>query len=271
VPLFSRLFILTLILLFFPGGTVPGLADILLIPGTGDSQALLRRLGDVFDAENQSLVIIPESIGSSGGIRQVMRGKAVLARVARELTDAEKDAGLHWRQFAFSPVVFAVHIDQENIVDITDAQVEGVFTGRMTDWAQLGSSGGKIYLAEREAGDSSRNVLRMHFKFFRDRPGPVGKVLYSTPEMVKVLSRHRHTLGYLPLSSLTGTSIRALSLNGVEPTAASMREGRYPLWTPLALVWRGALKPEAKKFLDFLFTPKARGVMTSFGVVPTER
>jgi len=260
-------------LLLFVGCAVAGHAgtaagEIIFIPGTGDSQKLLRDLGELYGARQSDLVIIPESIGSSGGIRQVLRGKAVLARVARRLTAAERAAGLRWKQFAFSPVVFATHVDQKGVSNLTTAQVEAVFSGEIRDWSELGGSAGKIYLAEREAGDSSRLVLAEFSPVFALGRPPVGKILYSTSEMIRVLIRHRQTLGYLPLSATFGTSIRSLSLNGVRPTDESLRDGSYPLWLPLAVTWKGELKGPARRFVDFLFSPAARSRIKAFGLVP---
>lgn len=262
--------LLTLSLLAFTAAASPSfvLAEILVLPGTGDSQALLRGLGDLYAQQQSDIVIVPESIGSSGGIRQVQKGKAVFARVARPLSEKESAAGLRWKPFAYSPVVFATHRKSGQVSNLTSSQVNAIFTGKMTDWSQLGGTPGKIFVAEREVGDSSRTILERVFTPLKGPRQPIGEVLYSTPEMVRVLSRYPQTIGYLPLSSIKGTQIRQFSLDGVVPSRKSMADNSYPLWIPLAVVWKGDLKVSARRFVDFLFTPTAQQFIQNCGLIP---
>src|SRR3954449_12283225 len=67
----------------------------LAVVGTGDGIDLLRAVGAAYTAEHpETNVIVPPSVGSGGGIAAVNSDKQVLARVARPLSDSEKDAGL---------------------------------------------------------------------------------------------------------------------------------------------------------------------------------
>lgn len=259
--------LLGLCLLFFSPSVR---ADSLIIPGTGDSQALLSSLAEAYNKQTSADVQIPASVGSSGGIQQVLHDKAVLARVARPLTKKEIKAGLKWQQFAYAPVVFACHPEEPDIINLTSEQVNGIFTGRYQDWSQLGGDAGKIYVAQREMGDSSRTILGQHFPFFTGSTALVGKTLYSTPEMVEALSRYPNTIGYLPVPAISGSDVRPLQLDGVAPTEDTLQSGDYPLSLPLAVVWKGALDAPAADFVNFLSTSKARALMRDFGVVPVK-
>ncbi|RMG32595.1 MAG: phosphate ABC transporter substrate-binding protein, partial [Gammaproteobacteria bacterium] len=87
----------------------PALAEsVLVVPGTGDAIAILRALASDFNALHRGdmRVDVPDSVGSSGGIRAVMRGEAELARTARPLKPQEKGAGLRAEPWATYPVVF---------------------------------------------------------------------------------------------------------------------------------------------------------------------
>ena len=81
----------------------------LVIPGTGDSQSVLLLLAQRFEELHPgTTVIIPDSIGSGGGIRAVAEGTAVIARIARTLNEREREYGLTYRVFATSPAVVRV-------------------------------------------------------------------------------------------------------------------------------------------------------------------
>ena len=82
----------------------------LSVVGTGDGIDLLRALGAAYTADHPDTnVIVPPSIGSGGGVAAVGSNKEVLARVARPLSDSEKEAGLIATPVFRLPSAFFVH------------------------------------------------------------------------------------------------------------------------------------------------------------------
>jgi phosphate transport system substrate-binding protein len=241
---------------------------VLVIPGTGDSQNLLRKLAQLFGRNRPGFTVeIPESIGSGGGIRSVLTGKNEIARVARPLTEKESGQALSFRVFAHSPIVFAVSSEIAGVESLTLAQLVEIYSGKIRYWDSLGGSG-KIYVMNREDGDSSRTVLDQLVPGFKEIIVPPGSVIYSTPEAVQTLLSSPNTIGYLPMPALSETGLKVLRINDVAPSAANIREKKYRLIVPLALVWKEPLSPLAQHFLDFLSSPGARKLMLENGVIP---
>ncbi|MFH0753684.1 MAG: substrate-binding domain-containing protein [Candidatus Omnitrophota bacterium] len=113
--------------------------EAIVIAGTGDSQQLLRVLAGEFEKIRPGLqVVIPESIGSSGGVRAVAEGKCDLARVGRPLKEKEKAYNLNYKVFAHSPAVFVASADVSAIDNVTTQQVTDIFSGKITTWKELG-------------------------------------------------------------------------------------------------------------------------------------
>ncbi|APG27063.1 hypothetical protein A7E78_03970 [Syntrophotalea acetylenivorans] len=111
----------------------------LLIPGTGDSQFLLHTLADVFNGTGAGFrVIIPNSIGSTGGIRSLLAGDISLARTARPLNDKERGMGGVEFQFANSPVAVVTNPSVKEIDNLTSAQFADIYAGRYRRWSELG-------------------------------------------------------------------------------------------------------------------------------------
>lgn len=244
----------------------------LVIPGTGDSQNLLKEAALAFERVHPGVVVeIPASIGSSGGIKSLIAGKARIARIARPLKPNERQAGLESLAFAFSPVVFAAHLEQDCVQNLAADQVIGVFSGEIDNWSQLGNCPAHvIYVANREAGDSSRVILEAHLPAFAAISDPVGETVYSTPQTVEILQRYVHTLGYVPLAALGEAQLTILAFDGVPPTPENVREQRYPLVIPLALVWKGELPPVAEQFIEFLFSAEGQRLVVRRGLVPAK-
>jgi phosphate transport system substrate-binding protein len=239
------------------------------ICGTGDSQDLLRTLAWEFNKDYPDTeILVPESIGSSGGIRATAEGKCDLGRTARPLRGKETNYHLHYRLLAYSPVVFAANPSNLGVSGLTSSQIISVFSGKTTNWRELGGKDQPIYVATREKGDSCRTVLEDRFPGFADITTFAGETLFSTPKAVEVIGRYAGTIGYVPLAMTRNTNLRLMAIDGVAPTAANIRNGRYPYAIPLGMVWRGELSTAAQAFKSYLFSPKARSTIENYGSIP---
>ncbi|MHB1378055.1 MAG: substrate-binding domain-containing protein [Desulfobulbia bacterium] len=242
----------------------------LVIPGTGDSEVLLRNLAQLYTRNRPGITVeIPESIGSGGGIRSVLSGKSRIARVARPITEKESSQGLTSRIFALAPIVFAVSSGVAGVTNLSLEQILGIYSGTMRQWDELGG-GGKIYVMNREDGDSSRTVLENFLPGFKEISAPAGAVVYTTPEAVRILTASPNTIGYLPMPAVAGTGLKVLSVQDIAPTAANVRQKKYQLVVPFTLVWKDPLPPLAQDFVNFLSTPAAKKLMLENGAIPVE-
>lgn len=240
------------------------------VAGTGDSQEVLRKVAGALEKKLPDVLIeVPDSVGTSGGIKALLAGKVDLARVARPLKVEEKEEGLTYMMFARSPVVCAVHPSVADINGITAEQILGIYSGRITDWTQLGSAtSGKIYAIAREKGDSSFEVLSKFVPGLKEISEPVAKVTYTTPETVETLVRHKGTIGFLPLSATLGTPLRVLAIEGIQATPETVTGGQYKLVVPLGIVYKGTLEGLGRQFVDFLFSLEGRRILSQGGTVP---
>lgn len=236
----------------------------LVIPGTGDSQDVLRDLAEAFMRANPGArVEVPDSVGSSGGRKAVQDGKATLGRVANSSAEKEAAGGLAYLEFARTPVVFAVHPGVEGVVGVTPEQALGVYSGAIRDWSGLGGRAGKIYPIAREEGDSSWMIVCETLPGFKDLAAPVGKVFYTTPEAVRALEEHAGTMTFGPLAMFVDRNVRVLTLAGVSPLGSG-----YPLFTRLGLIWKGKPGPLELRFLDFVRGPQGAAVIRRNSCVP---
>ncbi len=262
----------TLVGLLLLGLSCPAVAkQRILVEGTGDSLKLLNVLARDFERGHPDTeVAVPASVGSTGGLKRLLEDDCDLARIARPLRDEERRLGVRYRLFAHSPVVFVAHLETPCLNSLTPQQIVDVYSGRVTSWSQLspGCQNHKIYVANREDGDSSRTVIERHIPGFNRISTFAGEVIYSTQENQQILERHPFTIGYLPLACVRHSSLVTLSLDGVDPDLAYARNGRYPLAVPLGIAWRGELEGLARAFVDYLSSPEARALIRETGAVP---
>lgn len=244
--------------------------DQVLVCGTGDSQELLRTLGTAFEKANPGVaVVVPESVGSDGGIKAAAAGECDFGRVARPLKDKERELNLTYKVFAYSPVVFVVDA-ATGIENLTAKQVVDIFSGKVTAWTEIGGKGGRIVVVNREAKDSSRGELNEHLEGFKSVEKPVGATAAKTPEAVDLLAKTPGAIGYLPAAMAKGLPLKVVKVNGVAPTAANVVQGIYGIASPFGLTWKGELKPHANRFYQFLRGAEGKKLIIGYGVVPAD-
>lgn len=242
--------------------------EILTIAGTGDCQFLLQMLADDFNHAHPNVrVVVPDSIGSTGGVRALLAGNIELARTARPLKGNELAQGLIEYPFANSPVAFVVHPSVKGIDNLTGEQILGIYSGKYRRWRELGGPDAKIYAVDREPGDSSRNVLEKHLRGFADNRS-VGEVFYNTPDTARAIESHRYTIGFLPLNIALNAGLKVLGIDGVSPQEYITSQSAYPYVVPFFLVSRGKPVGPALQFVNFLSTGQIRRRLLVEGVVP---
>lgn len=245
----------------------------LVIPGTGDSQKLLRDAVRLFERDHPDVVIdIPESVGSAGGIKRVINGHAPIARIARQLNDSELESGLQSLVFAYTPIVFVANLPEQCIDDLSTSDIIDVYSGKITSWQQLGNCPDhKIYVANREEGDSSRLLIEENLSGFKDIQNFAGEIIYSTPEALHVIEDHPYTIGYLPLAMLDNSPLSRFSINGLHPTVENLVAKNYSLAVPLGFTWKVQPTGTYRQFVDFLFSAQGQEVIRSLDAVPVPK
>ncbi len=144
------------------------MAEEITIVGTGSGMPLLRAVGDAFAKANPGVnVLVPGSIGSSGGIKAVGTDKYKIGRVARDIKDTEKHYELTMIPFAKMLIVFFVN-KSVSLKDLTPSQVCDIYSGKLENWGNIGGKEGRIRVIRREDGDSSLKVLLKSFPGFKD-------------------------------------------------------------------------------------------------------
>jgi phosphate transport system substrate-binding protein len=239
------------------------------VAGTGDCQQLLRTMAaSLTEQLGEGEIVVPESVGSSGGIRALARGEADLARVARPLKKSEREMGLECSVFGRAPVVFVANPSVKGVSNLTSQQIADIYSGKITNWRELGGPDGKVYPVTREAGDSCLSVLCEKMPAFAAIDKPVAKTFYTAPQTLAAIVEHAGAVGYLPAAVTSGTSLKVFSIDGIEPSQENVRSGKYAMSLPLGIVHKDRPHGLAARFIDFLYSEEGVSITRSMGVVP---
>lgn len=244
----------------------------LTVCGTGDSQALLRGLAKVYEQKYPGDKIeVPDSIGSGGGVRKTADGKCELGRIARPIKKQEEAYRLHYVLFAYSPVVFVTNPNVDAVTDLSSQDILAIYRGDKNQWGAFNPSlKSKIYVVNRESGDSSRIVLDANLPGFKEIEKPVGALAFTTQEAVGALQRFNSTIGYLPLTEASKSGLNILSLDRIAPNEANILSKKYRLVAPFGLVYSKTPVPLAKDFITFIKSAEAKPVFEQYGAVQVQ-
>lgn len=239
------------------------------IPGTGDSEDLLKEISKVYAQETGKKLDVPPSTGSPGGFEAASTGKHELGRVAVRPGPDEvaKYGPLFFTEFARSPVVFVVHADVP-VKKLKADQLCGIWTSKITNWKQVGGPDKEIKVQLRPEG-ASMKTIRANIPCFKNlKPTEKGTLHERNHHLVEAMKTTDGAIGFMPLVEATLNNYPIVDFGKGDPRAA-----KYPLWISLGLVHKkplAELSAEAQGIVAFLDGESAKGVMQKLGFVPVK-
>lgn len=234
--------------------------------GSTSMEKVIGALGESFENDNSGVTFTYNPTGSGSGIKAVLEGRCDIGLSSRNLKDEEKADGLTETVLAYDGIAMIVH-PKNPVSDLTLEQIAAIYTGEITNWNEVGGSDGEIVLIGREAGSGTRDG-------FESITGTEDACKYrqeltSTGDVITTVAGNPNAIGYASLASVKN-SVKAISVGGVAPSEATIKDGSYAVQRPFVLVTKtdAELSETAKKFFDYITSADANEIITSAGVVP---
>ena len=233
--------------------------------GSTSMEKVIGALGESFMAANAGTTVGYNPTGSGAGITAVSEGRCDIGLSSRALKDDEKSSGLKETVLAYDGIAIIVHPDNP-VSDLTIEQIAQLYTGEVTNWKDVGGNDAEIVLIGREAGSGTRDG-------FESITGTKEKCQYrqeltSTGDVITAVSQNPDAIGYASLASIKD-SVKALNVDGVTPSEATVKDGSYKVQRPFVLVTveGKALTPVAQAFFDYATSPDAAAIIAKAGAV----
>lgn len=232
--------------------------------GSTSMEKVIGTLGEAF-TEKEGIDVTYNPTGSGSGIQAVSEGRCDIGLSSRALKDDEK-AALTETTVALDGI--AMIVNPENPVsDLTVEQIADIYTGKITNWSEVGGNDAAIVLIGREAGSGTRDG-------FESITGTKDACQYrqeltSTGDVITAVAQNPDAIGYASLASVKD-SVKALKVAGVTPTEETVKDGSYLIQRPFVLVTKEGveLSPVAQAFFDYATKGQANDIITASGVVP---
>lgn len=277
---FILLAVLTFNLTYVPT-TAATATKTVTLSGSTSVNPLIQALAEAFMAKNPDIKIIEQNVtGSGAGISDAKDSKSAVdfGMSSRDLTGAESEV-LNKVQICMDGL--AVVVNKSNpLNEISPEQLYKIYTkdASYANWNQLSGSYSKsVKVAPfgRESGSGTRSCFEDFFKADYGTALPSGYdlkldgSLSSTGAMQSSIQSNTGAIGYMSLGDMDDTKVKALKIEGVEPSKYTVADGTYAIKRPFLLVHNKnkTISPSAQAFLDFIASADGQAIIDKMGFV----
>lgn len=234
--------------------------------GSTSMEKLVNGLKEGIVETYPNLQLEPQFTGSSAGVEAVTNGTADIGDVSRALTDEEKTGGLVENIVALDGI--AVVTDTANTAtNLTTQQLKDIYTGKITNWSEVGGADQNIVVIGRESGSGTRDAFeeildiadQCQLAQTLNETGAVAAAVQSTPGAI----------GYISLDALND-KVKALQLDGVAPSEETVKDGSYTLQRPFVMATKGEISEQSAQVqavFEFVNSDAGQEVISSVGLV----
>jgi len=251
------------------------------IKGSDTMVNAAQKLAEDFMKDYPYVFVAVTGGGSGVGIASLINGTCDIAIASRKMRDEEieiaKKRGVEPKEFVVAYDGVAVIVNKNNPIDsLTIEQLHDIFTGKITDWKELGGKEGKVVTLSREVSSGTHmyfkeKVIRREDKNSREEFSPQTLLLSSSQAIVEEVVSNENAIGYLGMGYVS-ERVKAIKVGVGDsfypPSVEYVSGGKYILSRPLQMYTNGVPKGVVKLFIDYVYSPEGQRAFQETGFVP---
>ena len=233
--------------------------------GSTSMKNVIAALTEGFAEVEPGVTVSYDPTGSGAGITGATDKTLDIGLSSRGLKDEEKN-DVDGTVIALDGIAIIVN-KANKIEDLTVDQLKQMFTGEITNWADVGGDDGEIVLIGREAGSGTRDG----FESIVDVKDSCkyAQELTATGAVISAVEANPLAIGYASLSAV-GDTVKMVTVGGVECSEETVKDGSYEVQRPFVFVTNKSvtLSEQAQAFFDFATSTDAADLIRTAGAVP---
>ncbi|MFC4353739.1 PstS family phosphate ABC transporter substrate-binding protein [Chryseomicrobium palamuruense] len=189
-------------------------------------------------------------------------------------TAEQKGVELQMTPIGREAFVFFTHANNP-VEDVTLEEIQGIYSGQITNWSELGGKDDKIRAFQRPVDSGSQTTL---LKIMGDVPvmeAPAEDIQTGMGGIIHEVSEyknHKNAIGYTfrfyGQEMVGNDQIKYLAINGVKPTKETIGDGSYPFGAEFYIITTQNSHPEARKLVDWFTSKQGQRLLEHAGYVP---
>lgn len=240
-------------------GEDSGSSGSITVSGSSALLPLAKDAAEAFKEKNPDVSITLNGGGSGTGLKQVSDGSVDIGNSdvpAEDKLEADKAAELVDHKVCV--VTMAPVINNElakDITSLTKQQLIDIFTGKVTNWKEVGGPDEEILLVTRPQTSGTRALFQEYALDGNEEV--IGSSLETDDSgtLLQSVSDNKGAIGYVALSYLTNTDkVSTVAIDGVEPTLENTYNGTYPVWGYEHMYTKGEATGAIKDYIDYIMS-----------------
>ena len=239
--------------------------------GSSALQPLVEAAGEQFSSENVGKFINVQGGGSGTGLSQIAAdavdiGNSDIFAEEKDGIDASKLVDHRVAVVGITPIV----TPGTGVTDISIQELQDIFTGKITNWSELGGKDLPITVLNRAAGSGTRATFEQWvleegqnsiITQEQESSGTVRQIVASTPG----------TISYVAFSYVNDDVV-ALTIDGIEPIDENVKTNEWPIWSYEHMYTNGEPTGLTKEFLDYILSDEIQATLIgALGYIPTSQ
>lgn len=248
-------------------------SGLLTLAGSTALQPLADKTGKAFADKYPDAVISVQGGGSGTGLNLVIEGSVDIGnsdvpaekKLDKELADKLVDHKV-------CGIGFSIVTNKDvNVESLTSQQIQDIFTGKITNWNEVGGQDLKIEVIHRAKSSGTRAAFKSTIMGGIDENDGIGIMQDSNGNVEKSLESTKGAVSYLALSYLTEdvkTKIRTVNIEGVEASNENIAAGTYHFWAYEHMYTKGEATGLAKTFIEYMMSEENNALIEQLGYIP---
>lgn len=229
------------------------------VSGSTSVGPLMEKIAEKYEEENSNISIEINQTGSSAGIKDAMDGISQIGMSSRNLKD-EEAAKVKATVLAYDGVAVITNTGN-SVKELTIGQIRDIFTGKITNWSEVGGSNAPIVVVSREAGSGTRTAFEEGVEYSEEELVKDAIISKGNGDVKTTVSTNENAIGFVSFEYVDD-AISSINVNGIEPTAANVKAGSYALSRPfLAVTNEQYITEDSQKLIDYITSEEGQQIV----------
>jgi phosphate transport system substrate-binding protein len=241
----------------------------LVLDGSTTVGPLAKAFASYYTKTTGVEVTVSES-GSGNGAKSLINKTCDIADMSRAMKENELEAA---KSQGVNPVQNVVALDglaiivhpSNRVKGLTREQVRDIYTGKVTNWSQVGGPKAPIVVIQRESNSGTQDSFK-ELIMGEEKVSEKAETQASNGAIKSRVASTPNAVGFVGLA-FVNRSIKAVAVDGVKPEVRTVKNGTYPVHRKLYMYTNGQPKGDVKKFIDLPKTPAGKRMITEIGFV----
>ncbi|OIO02753.1 MAG: phosphate ABC transporter substrate-binding protein [Desulfovibrionaceae bacterium CG1_02_65_16] len=254
------------------GMAATSFAGEIAVKGSTTVQPIMQKAVEAFMAQHKGVSISISASGSGDGAKALIDGTTPLAMMSREMKPTEiqqaNAKGIHPKQIVIAYDCITPIVNSSNPVkNLSMAQLKDIFTGKITDWKDVGGAAGPISVVSRDSSSGTFEYWGEHV-LKKERVYARAQMQASNGAVAQVVSKQKGSIGYVGLAYAKAPGLKDLTVEGVAGSIATTLNGTYPVSRGLYLYTNGEPTGDVAKLVNYILSPAGQKIVASVDYIP---